>query len=170
MHINFDAVYQGSRKFARETRKIQTALIGSVFSDQRNPPFWCADAQFILLRILRFSKYIKNTLNKFMHLVRLMWRSASESKLVHSRYSWLSQAWRTAEPIWIISAVSNWFRRRTSHELNSLNSIRLMWSTASEPGLIELKILNKRAFLTYNKVKLKLNEAKRKLWLYIREM
>ena len=38
-------------------------------------------------------------------------------------------------PIRIISAVSNWFRRRTSHELNSLNSIRLMWSTASEPGL-----------------------------------
>ena len=40
-----------------------------------------------------------------------------------------------AEPSRIISAVSNWFRRRTSHELNSLNSIRLMWSTASEPGL-----------------------------------
>ena len=64
-----------------------------------------------------------------------MWRSASESKLVHSRYSRLSQAWRTVEPIRIISAVSNWFRRRTSHKLNSLNSIRLMWSTASEPGL-----------------------------------
>ena len=70
-----------------------------------------------------------------MYLVRLMWRSASESKPVHSRYSRLSQAWRTAKPIPITSAVSNWFRRRTSHELNSLNSIRLMWSTASEPGL-----------------------------------
>ena len=66
-----------------------------------------------------------------------MWRSASESKPVHSRYSWLSQAWRTAKPIRIISAVSNWFRRRTLPELNSLNSIRLMWSTASEPGLIK---------------------------------
>ena len=64
-----------------------------------------------------------------------MWRSASESEPVHSRYSQLSQAWRTAKPIRIISAVSNWFRRRTSHELNSLNSIRLMWSTASAPGL-----------------------------------
>ena len=72
-----------------------------------------------------------NSLNS----IRLMWRSTSESKPVHSRYSRLSQAWRTAEPIRIISAVSNWFRRRTSHELNSLNSIRLMWSTASEPGL-----------------------------------
>ena len=39
MHINFDAVYQGRSKFARETSKTQTALIGSIFSDQRNPPF-----------------------------------------------------------------------------------------------------------------------------------
>ena len=67
-----------------------------------------------------------------MYLVQLMWRSASESKPVHSRYSRLTQAWRTAKPIRIMSAVSNWFRRCTSHELNSLNSIRLMWSTASE--------------------------------------
>ena len=70
-----------------------------------------------------------------MYLARLMWRSASESKPVYSRYSRLSQAGRTAKPIRIISAVSSWFRRRTSHELNSLNSIRLMWSTASELGL-----------------------------------
>ena len=28
MHINFDAVYQGHSKFARETSKTQTALIG----------------------------------------------------------------------------------------------------------------------------------------------
>ena len=33
MHINVDAVYQGERKFARETSKTQTALIGSIFSD-----------------------------------------------------------------------------------------------------------------------------------------
>ena len=52
MHINFDAVYQGHSKFARETSKTQTALIGSIFFDQRNPPFRCADAQFILRRIL----------------------------------------------------------------------------------------------------------------------
>ena len=58
-----------------------------------------------------------------------MSRATSESKPVHSRYSRLSQAWRTAKPIRIISAVSNWFRRRSSHKLNSLNSIRLMWST-----------------------------------------
>ena len=92
--------------------KTQTAFIGSIFSEERKPPFWCADVQFILLRIPRYSKYIK-----FMYLVRLMWRSASESKPVHSRYSRLSQVWRTAEPIRIKSAVSNWFRRRTSHEL-----------------------------------------------------
>ena len=39
MHINFDAVYQGHSKFACETNKTRTALIGSIFSDQRNPPF-----------------------------------------------------------------------------------------------------------------------------------
>ena len=27
MHINFDAVYQGDSKFARETSKTQTALL-----------------------------------------------------------------------------------------------------------------------------------------------
>ena len=33
MGITFDAVYQGdSRKFARETSKTKTALIGSIFS------------------------------------------------------------------------------------------------------------------------------------------
>ena len=62
MHINFDAIYQGGNKFASETSETQTTLIGS-FSDQQKPPFWSANAQFILLHILRSSKYIKNTLN-----------------------------------------------------------------------------------------------------------
>ena len=39
MHINFDAVYQGDSKFVRETSKTQAALIGSIFSDERNAPF-----------------------------------------------------------------------------------------------------------------------------------
>ena len=39
MHINFDAVYQGDSKFARETSKTQTVLIDSIFYDERNPPF-----------------------------------------------------------------------------------------------------------------------------------
>ena len=34
MHINVDAVNQGGSKFARETSKTQTALIGSIFSDE----------------------------------------------------------------------------------------------------------------------------------------
>ena len=59
MHFNFDAVYQGDSKNARETSKTQTAFFGSIFSDERNPPIWRADTQFILLRILRSSKYIK---------------------------------------------------------------------------------------------------------------
>ena len=55
-----------------------------------------------------------------------MRRSAFESKPVHRCYSRLSQVGRTAEPFQIQSAVPNWFRRRTSHELNLANSIRLM--------------------------------------------
>ena len=39
MHINFDAVYQGDSKFARETSKTQTALIGSIFPDERTCHF-----------------------------------------------------------------------------------------------------------------------------------
>ena len=89
----------------------------------------------MLLCILRSSKYIRNTLNQFMHLVRLMWRSAPESKPVHSRYSWLSQAWRTAEPIRIISAVSDWFSRRTSHELTVIefDSAHVKYGVWTEP-------------------------------------
>ena len=63
-----------------------------------------------------------------MYLVRLMWRSTSESKPVHSRYSRLSQAWSSAKPIRIISAVSNWFRRRTSHELDSAHVKYGVWT------------------------------------------
>ena len=39
MHINFDAVCHGDSKFARETSKTQTALIGSIFSDERTRHF-----------------------------------------------------------------------------------------------------------------------------------
>ena len=39
MHINFDVVYQGDSKFARETSKTQTALIGSIFPDERTCNF-----------------------------------------------------------------------------------------------------------------------------------
>lgn len=57
-----------------------------------------------------------------MYLIRLIWRSAFESKSVHMRYSPWSQAGKTAEPIRSQWAVSNWFRRHTSYELNSSNS------------------------------------------------
>ena len=39
VHINVDAVYKGGSKFARETSKTQTAFIGSIFSEERKPPF-----------------------------------------------------------------------------------------------------------------------------------
>ena len=99
---------------------------------QANPPFWCADAQFILLRILRSSKYIK-LIYVFgsAHVKIGVWIKAGPQPLFPAD----CQAWRMAKLIRIISAISNWFRRRTSHELNSLNLIWLMWSTASEPGL-----------------------------------
>ena len=37
MHVNFDAVYQGDSKFACETSKTQTALIGSISSLTSEP-------------------------------------------------------------------------------------------------------------------------------------
>ena len=39
MHTNFDAVCQGDSKFERETSKTQTALIGSIFPDERTRHF-----------------------------------------------------------------------------------------------------------------------------------
>ena len=39
IHINFDAVYQEDSKFARETSTTQTALIGSISSDERTRHF-----------------------------------------------------------------------------------------------------------------------------------
>ena len=39
MRINFNVVFQGYSKFVRETSKTQTALIKSIFSEERNPPF-----------------------------------------------------------------------------------------------------------------------------------
>ena len=57
------------------------------------------------------------------YFVTLFSNTPSESKPVHSRYSRLSQAWRTAKPIRIMSAVSNWFRRRTSNELTVIHWI-----------------------------------------------
>jgi len=61
--MNLDAIYYGGSTFANENyRKTQTANI-AFFSDERTPPFGCADAQFIFLRLLRPSKYIKNASN-----------------------------------------------------------------------------------------------------------
>ena len=45
------------------------------------------------------------------------------------------QAWRTPQPLQIKSGELNWVKRRTSHEPNCLNWVRLMWSTAFDPGL-----------------------------------
>ena len=60
----FDAVYQGDSKFARETSKTQTALIASIFSDERTSHF---DA---LTHNLFFFPYsgLQNTL-KYINLI-----------------------------------------------------------------------------------------------------
>ena len=131
MHINFDAVYQGHSKFVRETSKTWTALIGSIFSDQWNPPVWWADAQFLLLHILRSSKYIK-LIYVFgsAHVKIGVWIKAGPQPLLFGREERLSRS-ELYQPFRIGSEAVH----GTSHELNSLNSIRLMWSTASEPGL-----------------------------------
>ena len=75
---------------------------------------------------------LQNTL-KYIKLIYVV--GSSKSKPVHSRYSRPSQAWRTAKPIRIISAVSNWFRRRTSHELNNeFNSVHVNYGVWSGPA------------------------------------
>lgn len=73
---------------------------------------------------LRLKKIV--VLGKFKNL---MW-------LRHVKYRiWIkvsSQLSFLAELIQIKSAILNWFRCHTSHEtVNSLNSVQLMWSTAS---------------------------------------
>ena len=56
MHINFDAVYQGAASLhAKPGRhKLHLSAQSSLTSETRH-----FDAQFIFLRILRYSKYIK---------------------------------------------------------------------------------------------------------------
>lgn len=67
--------------------------------------------------------------------LNLIW-NLSWSTTVHSRCDpRLNKVWWAAEPIQIQSPISNWLRRCTWQGLNSLNSIRLIWSKASEPGL-----------------------------------
>ena len=63
MRINFDAVYQGDSKFARETSKTKTALIGSIFSDDRTRHFDALTHNLFFCAYSGLSKYIKNTLN-----------------------------------------------------------------------------------------------------------
>ena len=80
----------------------------------------------------------KNT-NRHWNNLWIWWGSVEVRRLNQSRPtavlpSSARQDWLT-EPILIKSVVPNWFRRRSSHELNSWNLIRLGWSTASELGL-----------------------------------
>ena len=63
MRINFDAVYQGDSKFARETSKTKTAFIGSIFSDDRTRHFDALTHNLFFCAYSGLSKYIKNTLN-----------------------------------------------------------------------------------------------------------
>lgn len=84
-------------------------------------------------------KYIKNTLN----LIYGCGSAREDRGLNQSRSTAVISGWARREEQLSRSefnpAVSNWFRRHASHKLNSLNSIRLTWSTASEPGLINGK-------------------------------
>ena len=73
-----------------------------------------------------------NYVINFVHIIRLIWTSASESTPFRSRYSRLSQALWTSGPMQFQLAVSNWFRFRSAREHNSLNLIRLVWSVESE--------------------------------------
>ena len=63
MHINFDAVCQGDSKFARETSKTQSALISSIFSEERTRHFDALTHNLFFCAYSGLQKYIKNTLN-----------------------------------------------------------------------------------------------------------
>ena len=101
--------------------------IGSIFSDERNPPFWCADAQFKLLRILRPSKYIK--------LIYVF----GDRRLNQSRSTAVIPGWASCEERLSRSELYQPFRIDSDAVLhiNFIHWIRFgsMWSTASEPGL-----------------------------------
>ena len=70
-----------------------------------------------------------------MCLVWLMWTSAFDPKSVFRRSSQLARREERLSRSEIKSVELNWVKRRTAHEPNWLNWVRLMWSTAFDPGL-----------------------------------
>ena len=68
MHINFRCRLPRRQQVCTRNQQNPNSTYRPIFSDERNPPFWCADAQFILLRILRSSKYIKNIYIKLIYV------------------------------------------------------------------------------------------------------
>ena len=81
--------------------------------------WWVLRWRWLVLHVCAFSG-LQNTLETQINLC--VWFDLCEDRR-------LNQSRSTAP------ALSNWFRHRISHELNSLNSIPLMWSTMSELGL-----------------------------------
>lgn len=113
--------------------KTQTTHVSFITTLHRK--FGLPSCQFFLSSTLFCAYFEGKLLEKIDYNSLCIWSTASESKRVYSRYSLLSQAGKIAELIRIKLAILNWFRRCTSLELNSLNSIRLMRIMASEPGL-----------------------------------
>ena len=81
--------------------------------------WWVLRWRWLVLHVCAFSG-LQNTLETQINLC--VWFDPCEDRRLNQN--------RSTAP-----ALSNWFRHRISHELNSLNLIRLIWSMASEPGL-----------------------------------
>ena len=88
-----------------------------------------------------------------MHLIQLMWSTASESKLFHSHYSQLSQAGKTAEPIQVTDPLI----LIDSDTVLHTNLIHWIWfgscevHMASEPGhRVNSKMNDQLWLLQYN--------------------
>ena len=70
-----------------------------------------------------------------MYLVGLMKRSTFDPETIFGRSSRLQQTEISSWSIQIQSDELNWVKRLSNHELNSLNLVRLVWSTTFGPGL-----------------------------------
>ena len=76
--------------------------------------------------------YTLTWLNFDYHWLCIWFGSCENRRLTQSRSSGVLYGWPVKNDQ---SVELNWVKRRTSHEPNWLNWVRIMWSTAFDPGL-----------------------------------
>ena len=78
MHINFDAICQGDSKFARKSGKTQTALISSIFSNERT-------RHFVALTHNLSSAHTQVFKINYKYIKLIAMRTVSKNRLHHQR-------------------------------------------------------------------------------------